>query len=168
MKLYLDFNGDKRKVDLTRPIDLSRGILPGKGSSLAFFAPDIKIEPIQSGTFVGSVKEGSPINTNILSLNPHGNTTHTESVAHISDLDCPVNRIFIKPFLLCYLHTAEIISDGSDKYINRKAVDGLNLINAEALIIRTNVGTGPFSGSNPVAIKVAKVSKIFFCKSLGS
>ena len=71
------------KADLNKPIDLSVEVKKGEGSSIAFHAPNVNIEPIRSGSFVGNVAEGGPVNTNIVSFNPHGNSTHTESLAHI-------------------------------------------------------------------------------------
>ena len=41
--------------------------------------------PMQAGGFIGDTKQGGSCNVNELTINPHCNGTHTESIAHICD-----------------------------------------------------------------------------------
>jgi kynurenine formamidase len=41
--------------------------------------------PMQAGGFVGDTKQGGSCNVNELTINPHCNGTHTETIAHICD-----------------------------------------------------------------------------------
>ena len=150
MDLYINIGSIKKRVNLDIAFDLSRPITPGEHSSLAFYAPPIEIKPIQSGSFIGSVDYGSPVNTNIISLNPHGNTTHTETVAHISNIDRNINELSIPPFLSCYLHSAKLTSNDKDRFVDKNSLDGIELFGAQAIIIRSGIGAGPFSGTNPI------------------
>ena len=84
------------RADFDKPIDLSVEVKKGAGSSMAFFAPEVNIDPIRVGSFIGDVSKGGAVNTNIISFNPHGNSTHTESLAHITEENLPVNKIFKK------------------------------------------------------------------------
>ena len=99
MELYVNIGSKKKKVNLHMGSDLSRSIYSGEDSSLAFHAPPVEIKPIKAGSFIGAVAFGSPVNTNIISLNPHGNTTHTETVAHISNINRNINDFAIPQFL---------------------------------------------------------------------
>ena len=137
------------KADLNKPIDLSIEVKKGEGSSIAFHAPNVNIEPIRSGSFVGDVSEGGPVNTNIVSFNPHGNSTHTESLAHISDEDVPVNKIFKKFMWLAYLHTVSLEFLDTDSVISLSEFKKSDFEFSEALIIRTNPVNYNFSGNNP-------------------
>jgi len=49
-------------------------------------------KPMQAGTFIGDTKQGGSCNVNELSINPHCNGTHTETIAHI----CNLNHEFYK------------------------------------------------------------------------
>jgi len=42
-------------------------------------------KPMQAGGFIGDTKQGGSCNVNELTINPHCNGTHTESIAHICD-----------------------------------------------------------------------------------
>ena len=77
----------KRKyaVDYSQPLDVSIPLIPNEVGPNCFYAPPPEASPVRSGDFVGSVKEGSPVNFYNLKVNPHGNGTHTECVGHISE-----------------------------------------------------------------------------------
>jgi len=50
-----------------------------------FSANPALASPMQAGGFIGDTKQGGSCNVNELTINPHCNGTHTESVAHICD-----------------------------------------------------------------------------------
>ena len=92
MIIELVINDEKKKADLTRPIDLSL-TSKVKNSFKAWYVDEIQINVIKNGDFVGSVKQGGSVNFKELLINPHGNMTHTESVGHISNQEVFVNNI---------------------------------------------------------------------------
>jgi len=47
--------------------------------------------PMQAGGFIGDTKQGGSCNVNELTINPHCNGTHTESIAHICDFSINTN-----------------------------------------------------------------------------
>ncbi|GAA0856254.1 cyclase family protein [Aliiglaciecola litoralis] len=63
--------------------------------------------PMQAGGFIGDTQQGGSCNVNQLSLNPHCNGTHTETLAHICDKDSVLSLtiadIDIPPLLPCSL-----------------------------------------------------------------
>ena len=50
-----------------------------------FGATPALASPMQAGSFVGDTEQGGSCNVNELTLNPHCNGTHTETIAHICD-----------------------------------------------------------------------------------
>lgn len=55
-----------------------------------FGAKPAQAEPMRAGGFIGDVRQGGSCNVPILTLNPHCNGTHTESVGHIVSEASPV------------------------------------------------------------------------------
>jgi len=50
-----------------------------------FGAEIAQASPMQAGSFIGDTEQGGSCNVNQLSINPHCNGTHTETIAHICD-----------------------------------------------------------------------------------
>ena len=88
--------GENFHVDLSKPIDLSLSSKTLK-SFKAWYRGEIHFKTISDGDFVGSVAKGGPVNFREITINPHANMTHTESVGHISKQEVPINQLF-KPF----------------------------------------------------------------------
>jgi len=105
-----------------------------------FQAPYFEVVPVRSGDFVGSIKEGSPVNFFNVKINPHGNGTHTESVGHILDGHFPISTTLSK-----YHFVSELLSvyptmlENGDRVITKYTLERLvtkDMI-PEVLIIRT-------------------------------
>ncbi|MEX2379104.1 MAG: cyclase family protein [Vicingaceae bacterium] len=127
------------KVDLSKPLDISIPLRAGTENVSAWYVDPIKIEPVRTEQFTGSVEEGGSVNFRDISFNPHGNGTHTECVGHISKKVYSINQNLKQFFFL-----AEVISVQPEKQANgdfvitakqcaalRKSKD------AEAIVIRT-------------------------------
>ena len=139
-------------IDLDKPLDISIRLNTMNGPN-AFHAPPYKTEPVRAGNFVGSVAEGGPVNFKNLFLNPHGNGTHTESVAHISDLLIDVSDVIKHSFYTCQLITVTPSQEGDDRIIQIKDLPEL-APGIDALAIRTLPNPGEkkgliYSGANP-------------------
>jgi arylformamidase len=126
-------------IDLTHPIDISIGLHSGFGQVNAWHAPPVRIQPVKSGDFVGSVKLGGPVNFMNVQFNPHGNGTHTECVGHIAKEDYYVHECVKDIFYL-----AELISvyptmlENGDKIIDTSHLAMISHQGkATGLIIRT-------------------------------
>jgi len=83
MQVNLTWEGKSYRADLSAPISIALPLKPDASSTRAWNAPPVSIDPVRVDDWVGSVKEGAPVNFMNLSINPHGNGTHTETLAHI-------------------------------------------------------------------------------------
>ena len=85
MKIQIQYSGRFFLADLSMPLDISIPLVPDSEQQVnCFYAPFFEAEPVRAGEFIGSVKEGGPVNFLNVRLNPHGNGTHTECIGHIS------------------------------------------------------------------------------------
>jgi kynurenine formamidase len=122
-----------------------------------FAADKASCKAMQAGNFIGDTEQGGSCNVNELSLNPHCNGTHTETIAHICDFDAPLSKMLSEidlpaliPSVLITI-TPKLASQTNDSYrpdfltddhiISRSALEQvLNHYEQEqyqALIIRT-------------------------------
>ena len=145
MIIELVVNNEKKKADLTRPIDLSL-TSKVKNSFKAWYVDEIQVKVIKNGDFIGSVNHGGSVNFKELLINPHGNMTHTESVGHISNEEVFVNNILTKYHFSAQLITitpqeakSEMksgIEDG-DYFIGIEQIKDKISPNIQSLILRT-------------------------------
>jgi len=148
------------KVDLSQPLDISIPLRTGKKNVNAWYVDPIKIEPVRTKQFIGSVKEGGSVNFRNISFNPHGNGTHTECVGHISEKIYSINQTLKQFFFLAELISIipKRISNG-DTVITAQQITSLRKSNqAEAIIIRTlpndeNKKNKQYSNTNPPYIE---------------
>lgn len=145
-------------VDFSKPLDISipLHLVDKKNEVNAFGAPAAKAEPLRAGDFVGSTREGSPVNFYNVFFNPHGNGTHTECVGHISKEIFSINRQLKK-----FITTAQLISiapekaENGDDAITKRQLERLEINwDFEALIVRTLPNSSEklaknYSGQNP-------------------
>ncbi len=145
------------RFDSTAPIDLSTSLVNSAKCVNAFFVEPPRFEPLQIGTFIGSVAQGGSCNCENLFLNAHGNGTHTECVGHISS-----ERNTINQCLREFLFIAELITvepqpfEERDFIITREHLEQQikHRGHAKALIIRTAPNDKDklhrqWSGTNP-------------------
>lgn len=81
MKLKLESG---QFIDTNQPIDISIPLRAGEQNVNAWYVDPVKMEPVRTEHFTGSVAEGGAVNFRDIAFNPHGNGTHTECVGHIS------------------------------------------------------------------------------------
>ncbi len=89
MKLFLD---DTRYFLSDEFVDLSIPITNQKDNVNAWHCDPVKIEPVVAEGFIGDVNQGAPVNFRNITINPHGNGTHTECVGHISKENITINQ----------------------------------------------------------------------------
>lgn len=139
--------------DLEEPIDVSIAFRSTNGVN-CYFAPTFETEPVVLGDFVGDINRGSPVNYKNIRLNAHGNGTHTECVAHISNIQVSMADIEIQPFLSAQLITAETTYLHGDWIVQDPKVLPFVEDDIEALLIRTLPNSKDklarnYSGTNP-------------------
>jgi kynurenine formamidase len=111
MHITIKIAGSEYRADLSKPIDLSIPLKPGQTS--AWYVDDVKIEPVRTDAFTGSVKEGGSVNFRNILFNPHGNGTHTECLGHITPEVYSVNQA-----IKTYFSIAQLISVKPKKGFN--------------------------------------------------
>src|SRR3954470_16485074 len=135
----ISHKGKTYQTDLSKPIDISIPLRTGEENVSAWYVAPVKIEPVQSGDWIGDVNKGGSVNSRNVTFNPHGNGTHTECVGHISKEDFTINQS-----LEWYFFIAELITllpfqlENDDFVITRKQlqahIDAFD--KPEAIIIR--------------------------------
>jgi len=80
----LNYGGQKVRAALDRGVSLAIAVEFGAAGPRHFGAPAPIAVPYSVGGFSGSVATGASCNCSVMSLNPHCQMTHTESVAHLT------------------------------------------------------------------------------------
>ena len=143
------------KIDFSKPIDISIPIRAGSDNVNAFNIPPVRYEPLIAGKFIGDVNRGGPCNVFSISINPHGNGTHTETVGHISSEKFPIYNYLNRFFFEAQLISISPEKHNDDKIITRNQLEKLLKDKCkEALVIRTLPNSKEkinmhYSGTNP-------------------
>lgn len=154
MKATIQLNGIGYSFDLSKPLDLSIPIMGGKDNVNAFYIGPVTFIPFSAGSFVGDVNQGGSCNVNTITINPHGNGTHTETVGHISKEKFPIRTALERTFFTARLVSLKPEIVEGDQQITLKQVKALDLNDVEALVIRTlpngeDKKVKHYSGTNP-------------------
>lgn len=81
MTVHITIEGRPYEANLNHPHSLAITLTPA--GPRAWYVPPMRIEPVRTEHFIGSIAEGGVVNFRDVYFNPHGHGTHTESVAHI-------------------------------------------------------------------------------------
>lgn len=126
------------KVNFKNGIDISIPFRSSKDATSAWYVDPISIEPVRGDGFIGSVAEGGSVNFRDITLNPHGNGTHTECVGHIAPECHSVNMHLKQWFFNALLITIEPEEINGDFVITkRQIVEAVKPHKPEALVLRT-------------------------------
>ena len=134
MKLTLEKDGRRYSFQTEKGMDISISMNP-KGPR-AWYVEPMRIEPVRTEQFLGSVAEGGAVNFRDVYFNPHGHGTHTENVGHIIDTDVPVVNSISSSHFFAKVVTLGLKNENGDWVVNEESLLGMDL-NVEALIIRT-------------------------------
>src|SRR6478735_10027801 len=80
----LNIGGQKIRAALDRGVSLAIAVDFANGGPRHFGAPAPSSKPFASGKFTGSVATGASANCSTITLTPHCQMTHTETVAHLT------------------------------------------------------------------------------------
>lgn len=156
IQLEVDESGLTWRLDTSMSRDISTGItFDPEADPSAFGLPFADARPIEVEEFIGDIQRGGSVNCSSLTINPHGNGTHTECVGHITkdemtiaDLEIPalLSAWFISVSPVRFDDTAESYpgtSEPDDLIITKRslqdAIDDLEstVATPDALLCRT-------------------------------
>ena len=185
MKFTLQKNGRSYSFQTEKGKDISIALSPN--GPRAWYVEPMRIEPVRTEQFLGSVAEGGAVNFRDVYFNPHGHGTHTENVGHIIDTDVPVvnsissSHFFAKLVTLKLrrkdamqgvsqdlpqdlLQNLETVASQADWVVDEESLEGIDL-NVEALIIRTKPNDHSkmhrqYSGTNFPYLTVGAMQRI--------
>jgi arylformamidase len=84
MYAELVFGAQKMRVALDRGVSLAIAVEFGVPGPRHFGVPPPTSQPYATGRFVGAVTSGGSVNCSTMTITPHCQMTHTESVAHLT------------------------------------------------------------------------------------
>ena len=152
MKIITTYRDTQYSCDLSRPIDISIPV----GQVKCFHATDYKAQPYVAGDFIGSVKNGAPVNFYDITMNPHGNGTHTEGLGHITKKQESINSVLKEFHFISQLISVKLKKTKSgDHIITKSAIkSACKKALPPAIIIRTLPNsktklTQDYSDTNP-------------------
>lgn len=152
MKVSLHHKDTKFSVDLNRGIDLS---IPFSvdGTLNAYHAPNVQMEPVRMGDWVGEVSKGAPVNYRNISFNPHGKGTHTECVGHIDKEISSVNQNFNEFHCLAQVLSVKPMEVAENDHVimpqQLPELQGVPAVIIRTLPNETTKRSKNYSGSNP-------------------
>mgnify|MGYP000443669808 CR=1 FL=1 len=90
MIVTIALNSENYQLNIEQPLSLAIPIAFQSATNIAsqpnhFSANFAQSKPMQAGSFIGDTEQGGSCNVNELTINPHCNGTHTETIAHICD-----------------------------------------------------------------------------------
>ena len=138
MKAEINWQNKKWEVNLDDPLPISIPIREGDQNPNCYFSDEVKFETITGDGFVGNIKQGGTVNHKKVIISPHGNGTHTECYAHVTDSDAVIANQLKE-----YLHVAQVISvepisKDDDLVIDQSILENISLeTGIKALVIRT-------------------------------
>jgi len=118
MKLEINIGDDTYQADLSQQQSIAITLLPNGDQPSHFGVAACTSETIVEGDFIGDTNRGGSCNCNLLTLTPHCNGTHTESIAHVVNQDFPVYNAIdesLFPTVLVSID-AKIASKVDEKY----------------------------------------------------
>ncbi len=104
----LHIAGKAWRVDTDAPVELAIPLDFSGEQPRAFSLPPAGAETVEAGGFVGDTRRGGAVNCETVTVTPHGNTTHTEGVGHISQ-----ERIFVGDVEVAPLVPAVVLCVGT-------------------------------------------------------
>lgn len=163
MHISIEFNGRGYSADLANGISLASPLGDSAKEYRAWSVPPVKLSPVTSGEWVGSVKEGASVNFYDVTINPHGNGTHTECQGHIRAAHQSLNRSLKGFHFICRFIRLTPKEKSGEQVISLEALQKKWQPQGEsALIIATgNYPAGhDFTNSNPPYFDPALLSYI--------
>lgn len=118
MKISFEINKRFYRIDTVAPIDISIPLDFYGSQPNAYGVEKATSKPCEAGTLVGDTRRGGSCNFEQVTLIPHCNGTHTESVGHITDERISVRECLKDAFIPSVLISVkpENVDQASDTY----------------------------------------------------
>ena len=124
MNIQFEKNGRKYRAESDQGIPIAIELDFNGEQPNHFGVETASSMPIEIGDFIGRTNAGGGCNVDVVTLIPHCNGTHTESVGHIVEPNVPVARLAQQSHFLAELITVEPSQNhDGDSYIPELAVD---------------------------------------------
>lgn len=153
MKIIADLNGQPFTVDLFAGKSIAIDLNFSGGQPNHFGVEKAITRTVEIGEFIGDTERGGSCNVDQLTLIPHCNGTHTESVGHIVNEEVPVCDLARDGLFLAQLVSVPLVDardttesyrpelDHHDTLVTRMELQrccaGVDLQGVAALVIRT-------------------------------
>lgn len=124
MQVQFTVRGQRWRADLGAGRCIGIPLCFGGPQPSAFGLPAATSRVVEAGSFVGDTRRGGGANCETVTLNPHGNGTHTECVGHILDERVPVAQALSGAPLLASVLTAPLVDEGEDRVVDAAALKG--------------------------------------------
>ncbi|MDB9882921.1 cyclase family protein [Bacteroidia bacterium] len=164
--MILTFNHNKKelKADFSKPLEIGVSV-QRKDSLSSFGIAGADYKTYIDGDFVGNKANGGPCNLERIQFTPHGNSTHTECLGHISLDPHMVNECIKDDFFVSLVCTLSETKEDENAILDFSVIDWENLSMYESLIIRTlpnNISKihQNYSGKNAPYISASDMQKI--------
>lgn len=157
MIIHLSHKEQPYRVDLSDPIDITIPIGADGRHPRCFYAPNVKAEAVVGEGFIGDIEQGGIVNFKNITINAHGNGTHTECCGHIMSGPYNIVRSLKEHHFIAALITVTPTALEDGDYIIMPE-DVMPLLSKhsdiEALVIRTEPNEAgkkvrDYSGTNP-------------------
>lgn len=154
MHANIEYKEQNFSVNFSKPLDISIAMHNGEQNPNAFGIQHPTFEPFKAGGFVGSVALGGSVNCENLTINAHGNGTHTECVGHISKQRITIHEVLKQFMFLAQVITVKPQPINNDFVVMLKDVEPFLHPLIDALVIRTLPNKedkllAKYSGNNP-------------------
>jgi arylformamidase len=128
MKFQITIDDFDYQSDLSKGKSIAITLLPNGSQPNHFGAPECTSETLIAGEFIGDTKRGGSCNVNQLTIIPHCNGTHTESISHLINDLIPVYKAINQSLFPCALITLKPISGKHNTEAYRPSVDESNYV----------------------------------------
>ncbi len=136
MNVQFRHKNSEYTADLNQPLEIGIKVAREKGVS-SFGIANANYQIYKDGDFIGNKQYGSGCNLETITFTPHGNSTHTECLGHISTEPFFVNDYILDTFYKTQLHTFKSKKHNGDFVLDFKSLNLDELIEYECLVIRT-------------------------------
>lgn len=134
MKFSLSINQQDYVADTQQGESIAITLLPNGLQPNHFGASACTSETLVAGDFIGDTKRGGSCNVNQLTIIPHCNGTHTESVSHIVNQLTPVYQAIDNNFFAAVLISVTPIAGRSSSDSYKPSIEPDNLIIDKAML----------------------------------
>lgn len=139
--IELFFDGRRYRSTAAVASDAAIPLAFDGGGPCAFGAQPAMLDPLVVGDFTGRMGTGATCNASVLHLAPHGNGTHTESVAHIADDGPPVPALLNGGWMPAWLVSVDAAGGPIEAAALEQALERSRAAGAVALLVRTRPNT---------------------------